>query len=255
MSYRVYGSGDNLLLLIHAFPMNNKMFDLCIDSISINNWRVLLPNLPGFGDAPLSEQKWTMYKYADYIKSILDSLSYNKLVLGGISMGGYIIMAFIEKYPDIADGYIFANTRDSDDPDGGDGRRSVVESIKQGNRMDFINNLLNRLVGKTTIESRPQVIQQVLEIISTTPDKAIIQSMLAMAERKNSRNIIKLIKTPTLLIAGEEDNLTGPDTMAEMCKFISDCKFVKIEKAGHFAVMETPDDFANAIVDFINNRF
>lgn len=244
------GEGNNILLLIHAFPANSQMFAKLTDFLP-EGWKAIFPDLPGFGQSKTDEgtEILTMSKLARVIDSIIPS-EYHKLVIGGVSMGGYITMAYIREFPEKADGYILANTRDQEDSDGGKGRREVVDMIKEGNRDQYITDLFPKLLGEDNLTDET-IKNDVKSMISSTSDKAIVQTSLGMGERPDSRELMSQVSKSILLITGSQDVITGIDVMEEMHNKYQNSQFQVLDKAGHYSPVEQPYQFGKAIKNFL----
>src|SRR4029450_5799450 len=105
------------LVLLHGFPLNRKMWDLEVKSWSQNS-RVIAPDFRGFGDSPLSEGEFSMAGCAEDVVDLLESLGIRrKIVLLGLSMGGYVAFEFVRRYPDMLYGLILVGTQPAADSD------------------------------------------------------------------------------------------------------------------------------------------
>jgi len=100
------------LVLLHAFPLHSGMWTPQIEAFAADR-RVIAPDLPGFGgsDAPDSMHRYTMAGFADLVAGLLDRLSLDRVVVGGLSMGGYVAFAFVRQHGERVAGLILADTR------------------------------------------------------------------------------------------------------------------------------------------------
>ncbi|MDH5401922.1 MAG: alpha/beta hydrolase [Candidatus Heimdallarchaeota archaeon] len=254
LTYKSIGNGSNLFCLIHPFPANNRIFDKVTSYLEADNWKIILPDLPGFGESLGDENKenWSMNELAEQINLIIDDLNFEKLVLGGVSMGGYVTMAYEKLYPNKANALILANTRDSKDSDGGQSRDVAIEMIQSGERNKWIKTfLIPKLFGLTTLTTKRKIMLDALELISNTPDYAFIQSLRGMKMREDSRDLLSKIEIPVLIITGEEDELTGPSIAQEMMHSYKKAQLEIIAEAGHYAPIENPAEFGTVIHKFL----
>src|SRR5215212_2476552 len=123
MSYRDLGEGDPLVLL-HAFPLNGRMFESQMRAFSESYW-VIAPDYPGFGRSPRTPAQPDIHYYAEGVRSLLDRLHLQRVVLGGVSMGGYVAFECMRLFPGRVSALILANTRP--EPDSGEIRESRNE--------------------------------------------------------------------------------------------------------------------------------
>ena len=101
LKHEMIGEGNNLLVLIHPFPVNSHYFDKIKNNILPSGWKLCLPDLPGFGSTPndMDKEVWKMEDFAYLINDLVKKIDHEKLVIGGVSMGGYITMAFAKIFP------------------------------------------------------------------------------------------------------------------------------------------------------------
>ena len=109
MSYRDLGDGDPLVLL-HAFPLNGRMFESQMRTFS-GSHRVVAPDYPGFGRSPRTPAQPDVHYYAEGVRSLLDRLHLERVILGGVSMGGYVAFECMRLFPERVTALILANTR------------------------------------------------------------------------------------------------------------------------------------------------
>ena len=254
LKYELIGEGDNLLVLIHPFPVNNHYFD----KIKINiqpGWKLCLPDLPGFGSTPndMDKEIWKMEDLAILINDLVRKIEHSKLVIGGVSMGGYITMAYAKIYPGKAQAYILSNTNDEADRDGGKGRLEVVKNILRGDKDLFLKNLLHdKLVGETTLDKRKGLLDEINTMFEETTSFAIIQTMRGMGERPDSRLFFSKIEEPVLVIAGNEDNLIGEEVAKSMTMIYPKAEMAIINHTGHYSAMEDPDAYSKSVNGFLD---
>ena len=254
LKYEIIGEGDNLLVLIHPFPVNSHYFDKIKNNILPLGWKLCLPDLPGFGSTPndMGKEIWKMEDFAYQINNLVKKIHHEKLVIGGVSMGGYITMAFAKVFPGKAQAYILSNTNDEADADGGAGRLEVVKNILRGDKDLFLKNLLNdRLVGATTLVSRKHLLDEINIMFEKTTSFAIIQTMRGMGQRTDSRLFFSKIEEPILIIAGNEDALIPIEVAKSMTMIYPKGELAIINDTGHYSAMESPESYSKSIKGFL----
>lgn len=250
LAYDIHGSGIPMILL-HAFPLNRSMWMPQVEELS-KDFQIITTDFRGFGESQSTDEPYTMDLLAEDIYGLLKHLTINEFILGGLSMGGYVAFAFYRKYPEMVEGLILADTRAVADNEEGKANRKAVAELVQKEGVDAIaEHMTPKLLGKTTLETKPDLIEQVKQIISTNSVKGIVNAQLGMAQRPDSNPTLKEITCPTLILVGDEDELT-PLEMAENLKCnIPNSKLQVIPKAGHLSNMEQPEKFNGALKKFL----
>lgn len=239
------------VVLLHAFPLNRQMWKPQW-SLSSDQFRFLLPDLPGFGASPSLLGDPSLERYAETIVNLLDKLGLPQVVLGGLSMGGYITFQFLRKYPQRVIGLILADTRATPDtPKAREERRKMMDLIQQEGLSPLADRLIPRLLGKTSQQEKPEVAQQVREWILANSTEGILFALQGMMERGDSSDLLPQIQVPTLVLVGEEDELTPPEEVEKMAKRIPNAHLVSIPKAGHLSNLEVPEVFNKALREYL----
>lgn len=114
ISYTDMGKGEPLIL-IHAFPTDKRLWNPQ-QKVLKSYFRIITLDLWGFGQSsPVNSKAVTMIQYADEVKQLLDQLHIQKAIIGGESMGGYVALAFLEKYPNNVSGLVLSDTQSISD--------------------------------------------------------------------------------------------------------------------------------------------
>jgi pimeloyl-ACP methyl ester carboxylesterase len=194
-----------------------------------------------------------MDSYADDLKALIDELDIDKVVLAGLSMGGYIAFAFLRKYADSVKGLVLADTRaEADPPEGVEKRSKQQAQVRADGTAGLIDALTGALVSDYTKGNRPDVITAVREAMDNHP-RSFTGELEAMKTRPDASDGLTKIGVPTLIVVGEDDAVTPPDASRKMHEHISGSKLVVIPNAGHLSNLETPDEFNGALADFLGS--
>lgn len=253
----VYEVGDGpALVLLHAFPCDGRMWEPQAHAAAEAGWRVLVPDLPGFGTAPLRDADPSLDPVADHVLSVLDERDVVRAVVGGVSLGGYVAMAMVRRRPSVLAGLILCDTKSSAD---GDEARANRERLAQAclgspDRTGRIleQSLLPGLLGPSTHAHRPDVVDRVRGWLHGAPAASVAWYQRAMAGRPDSRDDLAALDAPTLVVWGEEDALSPRDEQERMAEAVSDARIVTVAAAGHLANVECPELVSNAIVEFLD---
>jgi 3-oxoadipate enol-lactonase len=246
LEYEEKGSGAPLVLL-HAFPMTGAMWRDQIDDWS-RDFRVIAPTLPASG-----QSTFTLENAARDVADLLDALKINGLIiLGGLSMGGYIAFEFAHQFPQRLRALILADTKaEADSPEAKIKRDEMIEFARDHSGAEVFEKMLPNLMGQTTRDSRTDVIEGARQIASTLNSPTLVSLIEALRDRRDSTPILAQIAVPTLVICGDEDIITPPDGARNMAHAIANSRLEIISKAGHLSNLEQPHEFKRVVREFL----
>lgn len=248
MSYRELGEGEgDPLVLLHAFPLNGRMFEGQIEVFS-GSRRVIAPDYPGFGRSPRTPAQPDIRYYAEGVRGLLDRLHLGRVVLGGVSMGGYVAFECMRLFPDRVTGLILANTRpDPDSEEIRESRNEMALRVAQEGVEVLAELQMERLLAPEAMRDDELVENVRAMILENSPDGAVA-ALSAMRERPDSTPLLGGIDVPTLVIGGEEDDISSPEVMGAMAAKIPGARHVTMPQTGHLSNLEAPEMF-NATLD------
>ena len=257
LSYFDSAPGDlaaRVLVLVHAFPLGAAMWEGQAKALPAG-WRLIAPDMRGFGGSTLSEPDAnpSIDDFADDVIDLLRELGITSPVVGGLSMGGYVILALLRRAPALPRAVILADTRASaDTPEGRANRRSMLALVDREGPSGVSRDMMPKLLGKTTLESRPDVEPLVRRLIKQQSPAAIRAAILRMMDRPDSFATLQHVAVPILIVTGEEDSLTPVDDARKMHAAQPNAELVIVPSAGHLANLETPDAFNAALSGFLS---
>lgn len=251
ISYDDAGSGP-VVVLLHAFPLSRAMWAPQMEALRATH-RVLAMDLRGFGGSKAFADPPSLDQVADDVAGLLDELGIkDRIVLGGLSMGGYAAFAFVRRHAARLRGLILADTRaEADDAEGKTNRDRLMAYAAQNTARDVLDQMLGKLVAAETRTRHPEVVESIRSIASSQTPAAIIGALKAMRERPDSGPTLASITVPTLVIVGEKDTLTPPAMSESLAARIAGAKLVRIEDAGHLSNLEKPERFNAAVREFL----
>ncbi len=252
VAYRDYGEGpEDPIVLLHAFPLNGRMWGPQVEVMS-GSRRVIAPDYPGFGRSPKTPAQPDVRYYAEGVWGLLDRLGFERVVLGGISMGGYVAFECLRQFPEKISALILANTRSEPDSEEiRESRNEMARRVAEEGVEVLIEMQMQRLLARETLENDEEVVDMVRSmILEGTPD-GVVAALGTMRDRPDSTPLLPDIKVPTLVIGGAEDELSSPEVMAAMADKIPDSSHVILEGAGHLSNLEAPEEFNSALKEFL----
>lgn len=250
LAYREAGSGEPVVLL-HAFPLSSAMWLSQREGLS-GHCRVITPDQRGFGGSDLGSDDPDLDRCVDDVVELLDRLGLDRVVLGGLSMGGYVAMAVLRRRADRVRALILADTKASADPAAArDNRERIAAAIQQDGSTVLVDEVLPTLLGVTTATERAAVAGRVRGLVQSAPPLAVAWAQRAMAVRPDSVDTLRAYAGPSLVIVGAEDLLSPPADAEAIASALPSSRLVRIPGAGHLTAVETPDAFNDAVLAFL----
>jgi 3-oxoadipate enol-lactonase len=253
MAYDMEGSGQPVLLL-HGFPFDRTMWRGQLEALR-DRYRVITPDLRGFGETGAqSEQPATMREMAEDVAALMDSLEIERFTLGGLSMGGYVALAFYRHFPLRVRNLILADTRPQSDTDEARGNRERQAQAALSEGMEgIVDAMLPKLLAPETLSERKDVVEALRAMMLATDPRGAAAALRGMMERENQTSLLPRILAPTLIIVGSLDQLTPPKDAELMRREIRGSRLEVIEGAGHVSNLERPSEFNRALRDFLDS--
>lgn len=252
LAYLERGTGPTVLL-VHGFPMDQTLWDEQVAVLG-NRYRVIVPDLPGFGQSdPVKPEELSITWMADALAGLLDELVIDEpIVLGGLSMGGYVVMDFMRRHADRVRRLALFDTRATvDPPEGIQSRRKTAELAMTQGIESIVEGMIPKLFSPVSLEQKPDLVERMRQRMLMTRAETIAAASLAMAERVDSTDLLAGLGIPTLIVVGEHDIPSPPDVMREMAESIVNSRFVQIPAAGHLTPLEQPELVNEALLDFL----
>jgi 3-oxoadipate enol-lactonase len=240
------------LLLIHGFPHDGTLWKHQLNALS-DVAHVIAPDLRGFGGNTAELKKdLRIEDYANDLKRLLDEHGIEKVVVAGLSMGGYVALSFLEKYPDRARALILCNTRaEADDEAGRKKRYEVAEKALNGGVPVIARELLPKMLSEKRRNERPEEARELEKMMLRQRPEAIAAASKAMAVRKDQREFLRSIKIPVLIITGDQDPIMPLPTSESMHRAIEQSEMTVLKDAAHLSNIDRPEEFNAAVRDFL----
>ena len=246
------GTGSPVVLL-HGYPFNRTMWRDQVEELKPNH-RVIVPDLRGHGETTVTSGVVTMEDMARDVAALLESLEVRRPVLGGLSMGGYVALAFCRLFPVKARALVLADTRAQGDSEEAKQNREVqAEKALREGMEGIADGLLPKLLTPETISQRPEIVKRVRDMIVATNPEGAAAALRGMAQRPNRIPFLSNVIAPTLILVGSDDALTPVADSEVMHREIGGSRLRIIEGAGHVSNFEKPEEFNRALVEFLND--
>jgi 3-oxoadipate enol-lactonase len=250
--YREEGEGLPLVF-IHAFALNQTMWQAQVAALK-NQYRCITLDLRGFGHSDVVAGTTLMSQMASDVRELMKALEIDKAVLVGLSMGGYVALSFYRYFPEVVRALVLADTRATADAEEARTNRllSAEKAVREG-AAAIADETTPKLLGDTTINTNPDLVKLVHAIQAANSPEGIAAAQRGMAVRADSTELLSQINCPVLIIVGSEDKLTPPREAEVIHQGIPNSQLRVIENAGHLSNLETPDEFNQALAEFLES--
>jgi 3-oxoadipate enol-lactonase len=246
IDYSDRGQGRNLVLL-HGFPLDQRIWRHQFLDLS-GQFRVIAPDLPGFGKSTIAGP-FTMASLADDLHSLLKKIGGLPCILAGLSMGGYVSLAFANKYAGDLRGLILTDCRsNADTPEQRAGRDGMIQSAKEKGSAAIAEQMLPKLMAPN---ASPQLVQEIRQMCEACPAETIQIALSAMRDRPDLTQMLSSLSMPGLIIVGEKDVLAPVELARVMHKAFAGSRLKIIPDCGHLTLVEKPAETTTAIREFL----
>jgi pimeloyl-ACP methyl ester carboxylesterase len=204
---------------------------------------------PDYSEADKFE---TMDEYADWLHTQLLLDEVVKCALIGHSMGGYIALAFAEKYPQMLTGLgVFHSTSYADTDERKVKRLEIIETIRQHGSGAFLKTFVPTMYADSFVEAHPEQIEAHLTAVADLSAGALVTAMEAMRTRPSRAEVLKKAAWPVLFIIGMRDKSIPAQDLIEQARWPAESYQLVLEEVGHMGMVEAPEACLAAIRQFL----
>lgn len=229
------------LVLLHGHGIDDTIWD-SLDAALNDTYTVVRPNIS------LLTSCQSVEDYADELHRFLTTANIQKCVLVGHSMGGYISLAFAEKYMDMLEGFgLFHSTALADDDSKKHQRGQMIDLLRTYGTESFVKNTAANLFGDRYKELHPERIKEHIAHFSKLPADALIAGITAMRNRPDRTDVLRQMPFPVLFIIGMQDKLIPFESVIELAEHPTKSYPLIFAEAGHMGMVERPDATARMI--------
>lgn len=252
ISYDDLGIGSIPVIFIHGFPFNKISWYPQMEFLKTSH-RVIAYDIRGFGKSTAGDESYSIGLFADDLRSFMDALEIDKAVICGLSMGGYILLNAVNRFPGKFEAVVFCDTQCiADSPEAKEKRYKNIALIECGGIVEFTEAFVKNIFCRETFESNKKMVEMVKSIILSTSPKVITATFQALAQRYESCSTLKAIDIPALILCGREDIITPPGQAEFMFENIAKSTMKIINRSGHLSNLEQPVEFNKHLLNFIN---
>ena len=253
MAWDDSGSGPTVCL-IHGFPLNRFMWRLQVEALTCKGYRVITPDLRGFGESEAPEAPYTMELYADDLALLFDHLGIENAVICGMSMGGYVLLNLLERYPEKVSAACFIVSRSgADDETGKERRLNLARDVIKSGSPVIADVFVRLLFAERTGQVLPELVADIYRWMVQNKPYGLAGGLIAMAGRKDYTPLLHKFSQPSIIIGAEQDKAITVEQLSTLSRGLPLGKLALIPEAGHMVNLEQPEAFNKCLLDFLNS--
>jgi 3-oxoadipate enol-lactonase len=248
IGYDDSGQGEDILVLIHGHPFNRSMWEPQVEVVGRSGWRVIAPDLRGYGTSSVVPGKTTLDVFACDIAALLDQLDVRSVAIGGLSMGGQIVMEFCRLYPDRVRGILLAATSPkAETEEGKRNRLAMADRLLSEGMTGYAKEALPKMLAPVSIERLRDVAEQVRLMMLGTAPAGAAAAVRGRAERPDYEETLARLNVPALVVVGDQDAFTARTDAEQMHALLKGSEFVWMKGVGHMPNLERTGEFNEAV--------
>jgi len=259
--YRVAGEGVPLVLL-HGFGEDSDVWVNQVAALQ-SDAMVIVPDIPGSGKSKIGKDDFTEENlpllntiefYADTVNALLEHLQITNCILLGHSLGGYITLAFGEKYPSKLKGFgLIHSTSFADSDEKKENRKRGIAMMEEYGGYSFMKNSIPNLFTAAFKQNEHDKVDALIEKAKDFETKALQSYYRAMIDRPDRTFVLKESKVPVLIIAGKQDIVVLLKDSLQQAHQPNICHVYILNESAHMGMWEEPEKMNEAINGFVKN--
>jgi 3-oxoadipate enol-lactonase len=253
MSYDDIGEGKIPVIFLHGYPFDKTMWRLQLEALKSSN-RVIACDIRGFGASKNEESSFSIDLFADDLIKFMDKLTIDKAVICGLSMGGFIALNALKRFPSRFEALILCDTQCiADTPEVKEKRYQIIDEIAAYGVHNFNERFIKSVFHKDSLSNKKELVDALRSVVFANSQHIITKGQTALALRSETCSMLREISIPTLIICGREDTVTPLSQSEFMNKNIKGSILKVIDNAGHVSNLEQPDEFNKHLFDFLTS--
>ncbi len=244
--------GDSCVVLLHGYLESMLVWEDFVPLL-YKKVRVITLDLPGHGISQVKGDSHSMEFLADTIREMLDALAIERCTLVGHSMGGYVALAFCERYPERLDGVVLlSSTPNADSDEKRINREREIALVKAGKKEVLTHTAPQAGFAADNRVKMRDYIEDLAEMIHLTEDDGIVALLNGMIARKDQNEMLRNSTVRQLFVLGRKDEYITPPVAVAMVESHPQAKVEWLENSGHMGFIEEPERCAEALLKFVS---
>ncbi len=253
VNYLTEGEG-NTVVLLHGFLENIHIWDDFIAFLK-PYFKIIAIDLPGFGKTSVFSDNHSMSFMADAVKAVLDTENITKTLLVGHSMGGYVSLAFANKYPDLLGGLVLFHSQAAGDNEEGKQNRSRTIEVVRKDHKDFIAKFIPLLFAEENVSRFAKEIAHLRKMSFQTSKQGVMAALAGMRSREDGLELLKNALFPIFFVVGKQDSRIPIEKILPQLALPAHAEAIILNHTGHMGFVETPKKTFPAVSDFLKRCY
>ncbi|WP_328929233.1 alpha/beta hydrolase [Streptomyces sp. NBC_00190] len=259
-----FGNGVNLffddlgpragtpVILIHGHPFNRTMWAPQTAVLTAAGYRVIAPDLRGYGESPVRAGKVLLADLADDIADLLARLEIEQAVVVGVSMGGQIAMETRLRHPGLVRALVLSDTTPlPETEEGAKHRRELADRLLAEGMGPYAEEVIDKMLAPYNVTGMPEAAERVSAMMRATDPEGAAAALRGRAERPDYRPVLAGAAEPCLVVVGADDVYTPVAEAEALHALMPHSVLAVIERAGHLPGVEQPEAFNLALLEFL----
>lgn len=252
LTYDDVGEGNTPVIFLHGYPFDKTMWQLQLEVLK-PSYRLIALDIRGFGKSKNEESPLRIDAFSDDVIALMDGLQIEKAIVCGLSMGGYIALNALQRFPDRFVAMVLCDTQCIADTAAVKEKRfGVIDEIAANGPTSFLEGFIKKVFHKDSLDNKKELVKQIHSVVFANSEHVISQGLVALAERSETCSTLQDISIPVCIICGRQDEVTPLEQSEWMHKNIKGSSLKIIENAGHLSNLEQPDSFNKYLGDFLD---
>lgn len=240
-----------VVVLLHGFCEDRTLWDFHVSALE-KQCRVVNLDLPGFGENEGLTEACTVDDLADIVRDTILKLGYSKVTLVGHSLGGYIGLSLLERYPESLNGLcLFHSTAFGDSVEKRENRDKTVAFIEKYGVQLFAQSFVPPLFNPSLRADLVTEIADLVKVAAGTDASTVTHVTRAMRDRPDRKEVVAMAKVPIQYIIGKADQAVPLEASLAQCYLARDSQAHFLEKTGHMGMIERPEETLHSIKKFV----
>jgi pimeloyl-ACP methyl ester carboxylesterase len=251
LSYHDVGEGSVPVIFLHGYPFDKTMWQGQLDFLKSSN-RVIACDIRGFGKSTDEESSLSIDLFGEDLIAFMDKLNIEKAIVCGLSMGGYIALNVLKRFPDRFEALILCDTQCiADTAEVQKKRYKIIDEISVDGTTNFNEGFIKNVFHKDSLSNKKDLVDKLRDVVFSNSQHIITMGLTALAERSETCSTLNEISIPTLIICGREDEVTPLAQSEFMNDKIKGSVLHIIDNAGHVSNLEEPHEFNKHLLGFL----
>ncbi|MEU5363390.1 alpha/beta fold hydrolase [Streptomyces sp. NPDC005925] len=253
LHYDDLGPSDGVpVALVHGHPFDRSLWAPQAEALVAAGYRVVLPDLRGYGDSDVTPGKVFLSGFADDLAALLDHLGVARAVVGGVSMGGQIAMQFHRCHPERVRALVLSDTSaPAETAEGRESRNRLADRLLAEGMGGYADEVIDKMLAAYNVTALPEVAARVLAMMRATDPRGAAAAVRGRAERPDYRDSLPAVGVPTLVVVGADDAYTPVAQAEDICRLVPHSVLRVVDDAGHLPSAEQPGRFNAVLLEFL----